>query len=370
MLLETGLIEKDLGTKDFEKAMHDFIQYDFSDEQTCNEDCANSNLPERVDVENFLKAFAFYAVTMNSDSPLVNFNNYYLAQTGAEANGGKGGWKIVPYDFNLAEVLYCHDQVCNDRLVHWSIARPTCMSFETNGVAGPLLADPTFHAQYLEYVREFTETIYGNASFVEELEELAAAQDSYVRADYWSFFGSQYDFELTPESGSWDTGLENFPLLPTMKARTADVRAQLAAIENGSFPRGPFVGSLGDNEPWEPCADWRMEEANRTACPESCRYDGCHMEGWTVPSYCDEGTGKCYHGDYDEKCRPVMDNDTYVGMDEGSFCRNSAGIPTKAMECPPVGAVSSSTGASSAVTEKATQLALSAVFVGVLAMFA
>lgn len=344
MLLETGLIERDLGKNDFKEQMEEFIRVDFSDEQVCDVGCTNSNLKNQVDVENWLKAFAFYAVTMNSDTPLINGNNYYLAQSGSEANGGVGGWKIVPYDFNLAEVVYCHDEICNDRLVHWSIARPTCTSLEANNVAGPLLADEQLHGQYLEYVREFVETIYGNESFVEELKEHAAEQDAYVRADFWSLYGAFYDLELAPDTVDWKDEVPRFPLLPTMAARTEDVRAQLAAIDAGTFPRGPFVGVNGDNEPWEPCADWRLSEPNTTACPEGCDYVGCNMPGWTVPSYCDEQTGKCMHADYDEQCRGVYDGYFYAGMQDAedgrkAFCRFSTGVPTRAMECPAVGAV-------------------------------
>ena len=344
MLLNTGLIDLDLGNNQFKKEMEEFISVDFSDEQVCDVGCANSNLKHQVDVENFLKSFAFYAVTMNSDTPLINGNNYYLAQSGAEQNGGVGGWKIVPYDFNLAEVVYCHDEICNDRLVHWSVARPTCTSLEASNVAGPLLADEKLHAQYLEYVREFVETIYGNESFVEELQEHAAEQDAFVRDDFWSLFGAFYDLERSPDTATWSDEIPRYPLLPTMKARTEDVRAQLAAIDAGTFPRGPFVGVNGDNEPWEPCADWRLSEPNTTACPEGCKYESCYMSDWTVSSYCDEETGKCLHGDYDEQCRGIFDGDRYAGMQDAedgrkTFCRFSTGVPVKAMECPAVGAV-------------------------------
>ena len=344
MLLDTGLIDRDLGTNDYEKDMETFIAQDFSDEQVCDVGCQNSNLADRVDQENWLKAFAFYAVTMNSDSPLVNGNNYYLAQSGSESNGGVGGWKIVPYDFNVAEVYDCHDELCNERLVHWSIARPTCTSLESNNLAGPILLNETLHRRYLEYVEEFVNTIYANVSFIEELEQHAFDQAKYVRADDWSLYGALYIFEETPTSTTWDyrmPGLPVFqyPLLPTMKARTEDVRSQLAAIKKGEYPRGPFVGKHGDNDPWEPCADWRLEEVDTSKCRNGCKYQGCHMPGWTVESYCDEESGKCLHGDYDEQCRGVFDNYRYADMEDAedgrkTFCRFTSGVPVKAMECP------------------------------------
>eukprot|EP00797_Seminavis_robusta_P004991 Sro1328_g263170.1 Spore coat protein (372) ;mRNA; r:7193-8308 len=349
MLLGEGLVEQDLGTKGFKKEIREWISMDYSDEVLCTENCANSNLAERVDQENWLKAFAFYAVTANSDTPLVNGNNFYLA------NGGTGGWKLVPYDFNLPNVVYCHDDVCNERLVHWSIARPTCTSLEENNLVGPLLTDEKLHAQYLEYVREFVETVYGNQSFVDELQEHAAAQESYVKDDFWSFFGVFYSNELTPESAKWKEEVPNFPLLPTMKARAEDVRAQLEAIDSGTFPRGPFVGVHGDNEPWEPCADWRLTEPNRTSCAEECMYYGCSMPDWTVESYCDEETGKCYHGNYDEQCRGVFDGFKYTGMEDvdgrETFCRFTKGVPVKTSECPAPGEIQPPVLESSAGTE-------------------
>jgi hypothetical protein len=159
MLLNTGLIDRDLGTNAFESEIREFITQDFSYEKVCDVGCKNSDLADRVDQENWLKSLAFYAVTMNSDSPLVNGNNYYIAQSGSEKNGGVGGWKIVPYDFNVAEVYDCYDELCNDRLVHWSIARPTCTSLEANDLVGPLLLNSTLHSQYLEYVEQFVETV-------------------------------------------------------------------------------------------------------------------------------------------------------------------------------------------------------------------
>merc|ERR1712194_339443 len=103
--------------------------------------------------------------------------------------------------------------------------------------------------------------------------------------------------------------------------RTEDVRAQLAAIDEGSFPRGPFVGVHGDNEAWEPCADWRLTEPNQTACPGGCDYHGCDEGDWVVSSFCDEEKGVCVHGDYDAKCEGIYDDFQYLGMEEKTWCR-------------------------------------------------
>jgi hypothetical protein len=354
MLLDTGLIDRDMGTSNWDTVMADFIDHHFRGDIMCDPECQNSNLSDQVDTDNWLKAFAFYAVTMNADSPLVNGNNYYLAQAGdldLDISDGDGtlhsNWKIFPYDFNAARTVFCHDAVCNTRMVHWSIVRPTCESLEENRLVGPLLTDPTLHAQYIEYVREFTETIYGNATFVQELQDHAAAQEPYVVDDFWSIFGAFYSKELSPDAADWREEGDNFPLLPTMKARAEDVRAQLAALDAGTYPRGPHeVGEYGPYEDWEYCPHWQTAQANRSACEDACLYAGCNMAGWTVESYCDEEFGICYHGDYDEECRGVLDGERYDGMEDTAdgretICFYAAGVPVKAAECPEVGAVAS-----------------------------
>lgn len=93
-LMGEGLIDRDLGTKNWDKPMKQLIRDHLSGLGKCGPDCEGNTLKEKVDIENFLKSFAFYAVTMNSDSPLVNGNNYYLAQSGDEDFGGPGGWKV------------------------------------------------------------------------------------------------------------------------------------------------------------------------------------------------------------------------------------------------------------------------------------
>ena len=67
------------------------------------------------------------------------------------------------------------------------------------------------------------------------------------------------------------------------------------------------------------------------------------MPEWEVKGYCDEATSTCLHGDYDESCRVIIDNQRYEGMEDTedgrtTFCRFAAGIPVKAVECPESGA--------------------------------
>ena len=92
VLLDEGLIDRDLGVNTLDETMQDFINQHLAN-STCDVDCTNSNLAEDVDIDNFLRNFAVMAAILNSDSPLINGNNYYLAHV-------NGKWAIVQYDHN------------------------------------------------------------------------------------------------------------------------------------------------------------------------------------------------------------------------------------------------------------------------------
>jgi len=90
MRLSEGLVDRDLGQSRWDDVLEDFLDRHLDViKDRCNQGCTNSGLAQDVDVDNFLKTMAFYAVTLNQDSPIGNGNNYYLAQTG----DGKG-WKL------------------------------------------------------------------------------------------------------------------------------------------------------------------------------------------------------------------------------------------------------------------------------------
>lgn len=328
-LVEEGLIDRDLGSKDLEPSMEAFINDNLAN-NACDSGCANSDLASQVDLDNFLKNFAVYAVTMNQDSPMGNLNNYYLASDGT-------GWKIVQYDHNNAGDQTCNPDECNEKLVHWSIVRPTCASLESNQLVGPLLSDPDLHAQYIEYVRSFVDTVIGNESFVEEMMQHAQTIQDDVAEDFWSFGGIFYDNELSPDASEWN--IPQLPLLPLLKAREADVRAQLAAYDAGTFPRGPHLSQ--GVEPFETCVDWRTTEPPQSVCGEHhCAYEGCDMPDWTVPYICNEDDGICYHGDFDEQCYGIDLLGRYPGMEDRpdgrtTFCVDAGGEPIKVSECPP-----------------------------------
>ncbi|CAB9522665.1 spore coat protein CotH [Seminavis robusta] len=335
MRMEEGLVDRKFGSSDLDDTMEDFLREHLDRaNDSCNPGCTNSHLQEDVDVASFLKTIAFYAVTLGQDSPLGPGHNYYLVQTG----DGKG-WKLQAYDFNYPYPVHCPVEVCNERLVHWSITRPTCRSLEENPLVGPLLSEPDLHKQYLGYVKDFVNNVYGSSSLVEQMTSHVNYIRVFAAGDVFGTYGAYFEEELSPDAAEWNTG--RFPLLPTMKARTSDVQAQLTAIEGGTFPRGHMVGLHEDDEPWEVCTDWRSNVPHTSECTLGCQYNGCNMPGWAVESYCDEETGTCYHGDYDESCQNIVNGDQYPGMQNRpdgreTFCRFAAGVPVKVSECPAV----------------------------------
>lgn len=254
MLVDEGIIDRDLGTSNWDEIMEDFID-DHLAASVCDEGCANSNLAEEVDVENFLKNFAMYAVMTNTDSPLGNGNNYYLA------NAGDGtGWKIVPWDHNARGDPVCNFPVCDSKIIYWSITRPTCRSLESNQLVGPLLSNPVYFEQYLGYVREFVDTIVTNSSFIEELSNHAAAIQADQATDRFSFNGMFYGEELSEDASVWNSPSGVIPLLPTLKARAAEIRAQLESLEANT------ITEADNADPSDTCLDWREQQTN-DACP-------------------------------------------------------------------------------------------------------
>jgi hypothetical protein len=74
-------------------------------------------LKDEVNVENFLKNFAWYAITIGQDSPMGNLNNWFLANP----NDGSG-WNIVQYDHNNmleAAGLNLCGEGCQNQQISW-----------------------------------------------------------------------------------------------------------------------------------------------------------------------------------------------------------------------------------------------------------
>lgn len=114
---------------------------------------------------------------------------------------------------------------------------------------------------------------------------------------------------------------------------------QLDAIDKGSTP----PRDLDDIKFWEQCVDWRSTGPPKSACYESCYYDGCFQPDFSIPAFCDEQSGVCSHSVSDPMCEGVPDLGSYDGMEktlvEGlgkqSFCFNVFILgPTRMAECP------------------------------------
>jgi hypothetical protein len=319
MLVNVGLVDRDLGVSSWDPLMADFINTHLSN-STCEAACAGSNLANEVNVTNFLRNFAVFSTVMHQDSPIGNGNNYYLAQTGTG-----GGWNMVPYDMDNAAtrvgVQICDEQ-CANRMVHWSITRPTCAALEENQLAGPLLSDPTLHSQYLEYVREFVTDVLGDESFLQEIANHAAAIEQDVVSDPWNtFYSHDYSSELSSTAAAWYS--PGNPFLAVLRARVDDVLSQLDALNAGNY-------SDATVEAEQVCIDWRGENLVPDSCYNNCEYDGCYEPSWTVTGVCDMSTGICYHGQHDDNCAGIPNGETYSGMEqrEGGavFCQDMVAL--------------------------------------------
>lgn len=327
MLVDQGLVDRDLGQKQWDDVMSQFINDNLADNK-CDSGCANSNLASQVDTDNFLKNIAMMAVMVNLDSPLGIGNNYYLAQTGKNI-----GWNLVQYDHNsilsASMGAMCGDESCSKNLLTWSIMRPTCESFEKNQLVGPLLSDPDLHKTYVGYVKEFVSDVVANTSFLDEIQNHALALANDVKDD--PFFGVPYEIQTSRNSSDWNAtffGMPIDPFLPSLVARTEEVQKQLQALDDGTFPRGP-----DEIEADEFCVDWRLTEPDYV-CPMNCKYEGCHDPELHIPSRCDKNTKSCYTGEADEKCRDVELFGRYEDMEGNSFCAFDWTTPIKVTSCP------------------------------------
>ena len=124
----------------------------------------------------------------------------------------------------------------------------------SNPLVGPLLsgkANADNMRAYLGYVRDFNTNVYTDAGFLAEITAHAKAIETAAQEDPWIFAkGKYYSTEVTPEAGKW----WDFNLLAFMKARGEQVKAQLAALDGGTFPRTDDVVPVH-----EICQDWRSK---------------------------------------------------------------------------------------------------------------
>lgn len=360
VLVDEGLIDRDLGVKNLEDVMKTFINNHLASNGCIDSACSNSDLANDVNVDQFLKNFAVMAALLNSDSPLGNGNNYYLAYTGIEGMG----WSIVQYDHNgilsTASAEICNVEQCHEAMVNWSILRPTCKALDSNQLAGPLLAEESLRKQYLAYLQQFVNEVMADDELLEQIHKhLVAIKDEALKND-WNDFAFVYESLELSKGMEWyhDFHVAKYiPFLPALRARTAEIQKQFQAIEAGTFPR-----SLDEIDENEVCVDWTSTEARQTICPRNCQYQGCYGDEFDISAFCSPDDGKCYHGVKDELCNGLSNLNRYSGManfvgsDKVAFCWQDPTLgPLKVAECPTyVGDGDGSSGGSSLCTRYIT----------------
>mmetsp|Transcript_45226 Transcript_45226/g.110175 ORF Transcript_45226/g.110175 Transcript_45226/m.110175 type:complete len:983 (+) Transcript_45226:54-3002(+) len=348
VLVDEGLIDRDLGSKAIDNNMKDFIDQHLGANGCTDSQCSNSLLVDDIDTDNFLRNYAVMASLLNSDSALGNGNNYYLAYTGENSTG----WALVQYDHNgilsgtSAEL--CDAEQCYDELVKWSILRPTCRVLSNNQMAGPLLTDDALLAKYINYVEEFVGDVMTDEAFLDQIYNHLLAIKDEVAKDDWNDFAFYFESLELSQGDKWlhdIFGTKYVPLLPAMRARSAEINKQLEAISAGTIPR-----TNDGIDPIEVCVNWEATEARVTICPENCLYEGCFRDDFDVKGFCSPDDGKCYHGMSDIKCDGIPNTQQYIGIarfedsDKAAFCWFDPTIgPLKLAECPTYIADSDST---------------------------
>mmetsp|Transcript_37688 Transcript_37688/g.82134 ORF Transcript_37688/g.82134 Transcript_37688/m.82134 type:complete len:838 (-) Transcript_37688:126-2639(-) len=339
VLVSEGLVDRDLGVTALED-MESFINKHLGSNGCEDSTCANSDLADDVDVDNFLRNYAVQAALLNSDSPLGNGNNYYLGKYDANS-----GWAMVQYDHNgiisSASADLCDAGQCYDDLVKWSILRPTCRALEYNQMAGPLLTNDSLRAQYVEYVRQFVNEVMTDDALLDQIyNHFLVIKDEAMKND-WNDFASLFEqFELSQDD-TWLLDLPAFDtkyiaFLPALRVRSEEIKKQLAAIDEGTFPR-----PMDDIGAGEVCVNWEATEARMPICPEDCLYAECYRPDFDVPAFCSPDNGMCYHGVIDAECGGVGNGMQYLGMeafessDKAPFCWQDPTLgPLKLGECP------------------------------------
>jgi len=270
-LLSHDIVDRDLGKKEWDATMKDFINTHLGFNGQCeNNQCSDKrDIRDQVDVDNWLKNFAVYAVVVGQDSPMGNGNNYFLATAG-DSTLDSPKWKMVQYDHNNGPEVansVCDNSCMAKGLDGWSIVRPTCKGLAENPLVGPLLLDSELHARYLLFVREFVETVYADHSFLSEVREhhqaiQIVANDSPDVGTYGPIGGS--------EQFNW------------MESRARKVLDQLDLWDNGTFPEFASINST------EACVSMNTEYF-----PDKCTspdgnggHDCCASWDWGEPKTC------------------------------------------------------------------------------------
>jgi len=310
--LDYGRVELDFGgsdpkTDNNDGRMIDLFNTYFSGKafMGCGAACDNStgiyasfrNTP-KVDVDQWLRNFAVYAVTEGHDSPMGIYNNFYLATPGGSSETDRA-YRLVQWDHNnamnpnadiceLGGVTGCGNR---ERYLYRSMARPTCQALSMNPFVGPLLSGEGNKAnmqKYLAYVKEFNEKVFTNEDFIAIVEAHAQAISAAVSQDPGRLLthGTDFSTELSASAGKW----ENSNLLAFMKKKGEEVKKQIVALEAGTFPR------MDHEVPkTESCQDWRRETPSSDTYVEDGAICNQHTRGCQVAYNCflEEGPGWC-----------------------------------------------------------------------------
>ena len=278
-LLSQGLIDRDLGTNEWDSAMEEFINSHLSVKGACqNTQCSNKRqISDLIDVDNWLKNFAVYATIVEQDSPMGNGNNYFLA-----AHAGDGGtlntpkWKMISYDHNndvSAASTLCDAQCGNKDLKEWSVIRPTCKHLSENPLVGPLLLDENLHERYLVFVKKFVEETFSNSTFLEHM-RLHSSQIEAIANE-------------SPDSEVYGN-IDNNNIWNWISTRGEKILSQLARWhEKGDSSAFPIDSSV-------PCVTTDDEFCSSTLCTSPNGWGGydCWAGSPTEPCTCSSGTAK------------------------------------------------------------------------------
>ena len=327
-LLSQGLIDRDLGTNEWDSAMEEFINSHLSVKGACqNTQCSNKRqISDLIDVDNWLKNFAVYATIVEQDSPMGNGNNYFLA-----AHAGDGGtlntpkWKIISYDHNndvSAASTLCDAQCGNKDLKEWSVIRPTCKHLSENPLVGPLLLDENLHERYLVFVKKFVEETFSNSTFLEhmqlhssQIEAIAnESPDSEVygnidKTNIWNWISTRGEKILSQLARWHEKGDSSaFPIDSSVPCVTTDEEfcsSTLCTSPNGWGGYDCWAGS-----PTEACT---CSSGTAKATGETTEYMG---QTYYLYTCCSDGSGtgeQCgeYRGGNDGTCRSDICTDYF-----------------------------------------------------------
>jgi hypothetical protein len=165
MLVDSGLVDRDLGVASVDTRLKAFLRFLNSPGTK-----SAAELAEYVNVTNFLLNAAVYGTMVNQDSPMGNGNNFFIADP-----GDGGGFVILQYDHDGGALgTLCHESCGGDFEMRWSVAWPTCGALSDSPLFGPLLSDETYFAQYLGYVAAFNQ-LYGSRALEDELVNVSAS---------------------------------------------------------------------------------------------------------------------------------------------------------------------------------------------------